>query len=274
MNETPEPDMPCTFSHPLAVVLFHRLCPTRLNFTALVIGSMSPDFAYYVRQFRVAQFSHTILGTLTVCLPTGLLALCIFYVVRRPLCFILPQPHRAALTPLASVRPFWSMRSLFIAALSVMAGAWTHTIWDSFTHDAGWAVGHIPILHAALIHIGGTALSTSYVLQQLSTFSASAALIVLYLRWLRRQPITPPSPSDSFPDRWRYFLLCSIVVMALALAAPAAYRMASHFEGYTAFRVFIFRTGVYSTAVFFPLLAISSIILDVVHRGSGKPFNR
>ena len=266
--------MPCTFSHPLAVVPLRRLCPTRLNFAALVIGSMSPDLAYYVRQFRVAQFSHTILGTLTVCLPTGLLALFIFYVLRRPLCLILPQPHRAALAPLASVRPFWSMRSLFIAALSVMVGAWTHTIWDSLTHDAGWAVEHIPILHVALIHIGGTALRSSYVLQQLSTFCASAALIVLYLRWLCSQPVTPPSPSDSFPDRCRYFLLCAIAVTALAIAAPSAYGMASHFEGYAAFRVFIFRTGVYSAAVFFPLLAISSIILDVVHRGSGKPFYR
>src|SRR6267142_809972 len=96
--------MPCTFSHPLAVVPLRRLCPERLNFTALIIGSMSPDFGYYIGQFPVANFAHTALGTLAVCLPMGLLALGLFYLIRRPLCFVLPQPHRAALMPLASRR--------------------------------------------------------------------------------------------------------------------------------------------------------------------------
>ena len=36
--------MPWTFSHPLAVVPVHRLFRGRLNFTGLVIGSLSPDF--------------------------------------------------------------------------------------------------------------------------------------------------------------------------------------------------------------------------------------
>jgi hypothetical protein len=97
--------MPWTFSHPLVVVPLRRLCPERLNFTALIIGSMSPDFGYYIGKFPVANFAHTGLGTLVVCLPMGLLALGLFYLIRRPLCFVLPQPHRAALMPLASRRP-------------------------------------------------------------------------------------------------------------------------------------------------------------------------
>jgi hypothetical protein len=63
--------MPCTFSHPIAVVLLRRFCADRLNFAALVIGSMSPDFGYYFRQFPVARFAHTIVGTFTVCLPAS-----------------------------------------------------------------------------------------------------------------------------------------------------------------------------------------------------------
>ena len=47
-----------------------RFCPERLSFAALVIGSMSPDFGYYFRQFPLAHFAHTALGTLTVCLPS------------------------------------------------------------------------------------------------------------------------------------------------------------------------------------------------------------
>ena len=63
--------MPFTLSHPLAVVPLRRWCPARLNFAALVIGSMSPDFGYFIGQFDAAAFAHTIPGLFTVCLPTG-----------------------------------------------------------------------------------------------------------------------------------------------------------------------------------------------------------
>lgn len=257
--------MPFTFSHPLAIVPLRRWCPERFNFAALVIGSMSPDFGYYIRQFPVARFAHTVLGTLAVCLPTAVIALAIFYLLRRPLCFVLPQPHRAALTPLVMRKPSISVRSFFTAALSILLGACTHVVWDSFTHDDGWAVERLAILRATAINVGTTSLPVSCVLQQLSTFGAGALLAVLYFRWLRRQQtITPEEASDR--DGWRYSLFAILVVVTLVIAVPAALRMGSLFEGYLAFRVFVFRTGVYSVAAFVPLLIISSIVFYVAHR--------
>ena len=255
--------MPCTFSHPLAVVPLRRLCPERLNFTALIIGSMSPDFGYYIGQFPVANFAHTGLGTLAVCLPTGLLVLGLFYLIRRPLCFVLPQPHRAALTPLASRRPSVSVHSVFVATLSLLLGAWTHTVWDSFTHPDGWAVTHLAILHATVIHVGTTSLAVFNFLQQVSTFGAGALLLVLYFRWLRRQQTTATGDT-SVHDVWRYSLIALLAAAALAIAVPAAFRLASCFEGYLALRVFVFRTAVYSVAAFVPPLIISSIVFYIV----------
>jgi len=227
---------------------------------------MSPDFAYYIRQILVARYAHTILGTFTVCLPTGLLALGIFYLLREPLCFVLPQPHRAALMPLASVRPRISLRSILIAAVSVLLGAWSHTLWDSFTHDGAWSVQHFPILRVPLIHVGSTELPASYILQQLSTFGAGAALALMYFLWLRRQPIAPPPAQGAISDVWRYLIFVLLAVIALSVAAPTAFQMASLFEGYTAFRVFVFRTGIYAAAVFIPLPSLTSIIFYAVHR--------
>lgn len=255
--------MPCTFSHPLAVVPLRRLCPERLNFTALIIGSMSPDFGYYIGKFPVATFAHTGLGTLAVCLPMGLLALGLFYLIRRPLCFVLPQPHRAALMPLASRRPSVSVRSVFVAALSILLGAWTHTVWDSFTHPDGWAVTHLAILHATVIHLGTTSLAVFNFLQQVSTFGAGALLLVLYFRWLRRQQTTA-TRHTSVHDLWRYSLIALLAAVAFAIAVPAAFRLASPFEGYVAFRIFLFRTAVYSVAAFVPSLIISSIVYYIV----------
>ena len=258
--------MPYTFSHPLAVVPLRSSCPKWFNFAALVIGSLSPDFGYYTRQFSVAHFAHAALGTLAICLPTGLLALGLFYMIRRPLCFILPQPHRAALMPLVLRRSALSFRSFFVAVISILLGAWTHTVWDSFTHDGGWAVQRFAILRAPVIHTGTTVLPVSYVLQETSTFGAGALLAILYFRWLRRQPATTTHEGASVPDRLRYLLIVLLAAIALIYAIPAALGMASLFQGYLAFRVFVFRTGVYSAAVFVPLLIVSSIAFYAVHR--------
>ena len=259
--------MPWTFSHPLAVVPLRRLCPERLNFTALIIGSMSPDFGYYIGKFPVANFAHTGLGTLAVCVPMGLLALGLFYLIRRPLCFVLPQPHRAALMPLASRRPSFSVHSFFVAALSILLGAWTHIVWDSFTHPDGWAVTHLAILHATVIHVGTTSLAVFNFLQHGSTFGAGALLLVLYFRWLGRQQTTA-SEDTSVHDRWRYSLIALLAAVALAIAVTAAFRLASPFEGYLAFRVFLFRTAISSVAVFVPPLIVSSFVFYIVDRRS------
>lgn len=257
--------MPCTFSHPLAVVPLRRFCPERLNFTALIIGSMSPDFGYYIGQFPVANFAHTALGTLVVCLPMGLLALGLFYLIRRPLCFVLPQPHRAVLMPLASRRPSVSIHSVFVAALSILLGAWTHTVWDSFTHPDGWTVTHLAILQTTVIRVGTTSLAVFNFLQQISTFGAGALLLVLYFRWLRRQHTTATADT-SVHDVWRYTLIALLATVALAIAVPAAFRLASTLEGYLAFRVFVFRTAIYSVAAFVPPLIVSSFVFYIVDR--------
>ena len=223
--------MPSTFIHPLAVLPFSRLCPAPLNFAALVIGSMSPDFGYYLHQFPTARFAHTIVGTLTVCLPSGLVALALFYLLRQPLCFILPQPHRGALMPLAAVRPSLSGRSFLSAAASILLGAWTHTIWDSFTHDGAWSVERLSFLRESLFCVRGTVLPVSYVLQQVSTFAGGAALALAYFLWLRRHRVAASESSGTFSDRQRYLLLCALAAVALAVAVPAALSMASQFHG-------------------------------------------
>lgn len=258
--------MPSTFTHPLAVLPLRRWCPVRLNFAALVIGSMSPDFGYFIRQFPLARYAHTIAGTFAVCLPTGLLALGVFYLLRQPLCFILPQPHRGALTPLASARPSFHPRTLLKAAVSILLGAWTHTVWDSFTHQGAWSVERIPALGEALFRIGGTVFPASYLLQQFSTFVGGAVLALLYFRWLRRQPRDAAAAPDSFSDRLRYGLLAALTLIALAVALPAATDMASRFHGYLGFRVLIFRTAVYAAGTFVPLLALTAVILFALHR--------
>ncbi len=65
--------MPFTVSH-VAAVLPVVGRSGRLPAAALVIGSMAPDYPWFLTRGRTAGFSHSLLGVVTVDLAVGLLA--------------------------------------------------------------------------------------------------------------------------------------------------------------------------------------------------------
>ena len=251
--------MPFTLSHPAAVLPFRRFCPRYLEFAALVIGSLTPDLGYYVRRFEIASFAHTIFGSFIVCLPSGVLMFLIFYLVRKPICFILPAPHREPLLlRCTGVLPV-SLRRATIVALSLLLGAWSHILWDSFTHLTGWFVQRFSWFRAPVFIVGSTQFQAYYVLQQLSTVVGGAILIVAYFAWLRRQQ--PAQPAHPATERWRYLLCLAIAAFALLLSLPVAAHDASRFQGYLAFRVFVFRAAVYFISIAVPLVILAAPIV-------------
>jgi hypothetical protein len=68
--------MPLTTSHPAAVIALKRL---NLDLSAMVIGSMTPDFVYFIPGcLPLSDYSHTISGILILGIPLGLAVLAIF----------------------------------------------------------------------------------------------------------------------------------------------------------------------------------------------------
>ncbi|RKZ85433.1 MAG: hypothetical protein DRR19_16380 [Candidatus Parabeggiatoa sp. nov. 1] len=61
--------MPFTLSHPAAAVPLAR---GGLVLSALVVGSMSPDFLYFLCLSTQYQFGHTFIGVFVFDIPTGL----------------------------------------------------------------------------------------------------------------------------------------------------------------------------------------------------------
>src|SRR5277367_5096090 len=111
--------MPFTFSHPAAVLPIHSRFKKWILLSALVIGGLVPDAAYYLpmpEHFK--QNSHTLLGTFSSSLPVGIL---------------LPSPHRDALQSRLKPPPA-SIQQALLAALGIVIGAWSHVLWDSCTH--------------------------------------------------------------------------------------------------------------------------------------------
>src|SRR3982751_1614052 len=83
--------MPFTFSHPAIVIPLQKLVGRWVSLTGLVVGSVVPDFEYFIRMRSEKGFSHSIPGVFLFDLPLGLLLCFLFHnVVRNSLFSHLP----------------------------------------------------------------------------------------------------------------------------------------------------------------------------------------
>jgi len=149
--------MPFTFSHP-AIVLPLTFLPRKwFSLTGLVIGSLTPDFEYFLRMRIKSNYSHTFDGLVWFDLPLGLLLAFIFHnVVRDKLLDNLPTILKSRLSTFKQFD--WNThfkRNWFVVTISILIGAASHIFWDSFTHDHGFFVLTIPALQNSVDFLGG-----------------------------------------------------------------------------------------------------------------------
>ena len=141
--------MPFTPAHVAAVLpLVGRERPRWAVPSALVIGSMVPDVLYFVPISSHRNFSHSLLGVLTLDLALGLVFLGIWRVVAAPVVRdLVPLAVRARIpVPQRPTAHEWRW-----AGPGVVIGSLTHVFWDAFTHSDGWGVRHLPALTDPLV---------------------------------------------------------------------------------------------------------------------------
>jgi hypothetical protein len=238
--------MPWTFAHPAAVLPLQRIGPWRLPFSALVVGSLAPDFGYYAGQYPLAAFAHSPQGIVALCLPLGLLVLALWLRLRRPLAALLPQPHRSALLALCGApAPPWRA-ALPASALAIVLGACTHAGWDACTHEYGWVVQRLAWLQAPLLQAAGREVHVYNLLQHASTLVGLGLLVQAYRRWLRRQPVPPTSDAGAERARWLFLGLALLAALGIAVAAVWAWvAPAAHPASWLLVRTVVATTTVY-----------------------------
>lgn len=175
--------MPFTFSHPAAVLPFNYIGKKYFSITALIVGSMVPDFEYFIRMKDVSYYSHTWKGAVWLDVPVGI-AICflVHNVVRdlmiQNLPFVLYKRFAVHLqfNWNAHFRQSW-----LIVTCSVFIGALSHLIWDRFTHRSYYLISHLPGFfekHAFLMH------HSTFVYRLFQTaYSLSGLGILLYAVW-------------------------------------------------------------------------------------------
>lgn len=207
--------MPFTAAHPLAVAPFVRV--RGLDATCLVLGSMAPDFEYFVRGQQVSTISHTPLGLLLFDLPVTLALAVLFHaLVKWPLLAVAPRAITAgAIAPAHR----WRWRALLVGVPSALLGSATHLAWDAFTHAQGWGPRHYHWLKepVALPVLGPMALHR--VLQHTSTLVGLVGVTLLVLLALRRQPPT------ALPALPRTAARLAFALLVPALASLSIYRV-------------------------------------------------
>jgi hypothetical protein len=256
--------MPWTPSHAAAILPFRRLCPKYLSFPALVAGAVAPDMAYYVGRSDISDFAHTLVGSIVVCIPTGLLSLLIFFAMRRPLWFLLPQPHRGAVAPLVAKRQAMDGPAILSATASIVIGAWTHVTWDAFTHSKTWIVDRVDLLREPWLRLGSIEVHGFTVLQDLSTLVGAGLLSMAYLEWLRKQP--QPIADNAGSDGWRYCALLGALLASAGIAISMALDATAAAQA--PMRVVVVQAAFYAGSAFaLLLLAYSTLYFLLRNKG-------
>jgi hypothetical protein len=134
---------------------------------------MSPDLAYAFQQYQFSAQAHTFAGRLLLDLPTGLLLLLSYCYSKDLIASQLPAPHRQYWLSLPAGSPLVkphrslsdSLKAFALVCFSVILGSWTHIVWDSFTHQHGFAVDSLPFLSRDIFVFASTRLQLYKILQ-------------------------------------------------------------------------------------------------------------
>jgi hypothetical protein len=220
--------VPFTISHAAAVLPLQRTGNSRLPLAALMIGSMSPDFAYFLPVVVNRASSHDLEGIFLFCLPVGLALWLLFTrLIERPTIALLPVAWRQRVPRSDTTL---SVRGLALASLAVVLGALTHIGWDAFTHAGTPVTDAFPFFHATVLTAEGQPVRVYRVLQYLSSVLGLVALA--WWAWnLRHAPLANRHAAevhDSLTDRVR---VVALLTVAIASAVSALVGYASNLHG-------------------------------------------
>lgn len=206
--------MPFTFSHPALVLPLSYFSKRWFSLTGLVIGSLTPDFEYFLRMRIKSIYSHTWSGVFWFDLPFGLLLAYLFHnLVRNSLFEHLPRFLKSRLYSFQTFN--WNvyfLKNWFIVIVSIIIGAGSHILWDSFTHERGYFVEIIPLLSQRLNYFG-IEVPIFKIVQHTSTFIGG--LIIAYT--IFQLPINTINKAKSNYKYWTILFTLTLLITLIRI---------------------------------------------------------
>jgi hypothetical protein len=224
-NQKDRQEMPFTFSHP-AIVLPLTFLPRKwYSLTGLIIGSLTPDFEYFLRMRIQSDYSHTIGGIIWFDLPFGLLLAFIFHnIVRDSLFDNLPRILKSRLSNFTQFN--WNgyfKQNWLVVAISILVGAISHIFWDSFTHNHGYFVQIIPALKSS-VDIFGVQIQTLKLLQHSSTLLGGLVIAFAFFKLPADRKVT----GHLNFKYWSILTALTLTIIAVRLLSGLDYKLYGH----------------------------------------------
>jgi hypothetical protein len=143
--------MPFTPAHPALILPFAKV-NRHASLTALVAGSIAPDFEFFFQMKEVENIGHHWYGFLLFDLPVALALCWLFHnLLRNLLLANMPVWYYKRFKDTARFNwNQYALANIIAVILSTTAGICTHLFWDAFTHYDGWFVLQWPLLSAKL----------------------------------------------------------------------------------------------------------------------------
>lgn len=156
--------MAFTLSHPALVLPLDKIDNNKgFNLSALILGSMAPDFQDFIpiipnesiANYLYYNEGHSIKGIFALDLPSIIfIGLVLRYILRLPLILNMPNniSNNIYYRYINKPKESW-IKFCFKFITSALIGIISHILWDNFTHPSGIFVRMISILRAQLFNI-------------------------------------------------------------------------------------------------------------------------
>jgi hypothetical protein len=184
------------------------------SLTGLVMGSMVPDFEYFLRMSTNGQYGHSLPGMFWFDLPLAIILSFTYHqLVRNTLIDNTLNILYGRLSKFKEFHwPKYFKAHWLVVCISIIIGTGTHLLWDSFTHYNGYFVKVIPTLAMNIILLGHP-IFIFKLLQYLCSL-IGAVVIVIVVFSLPKQPGAQQKISGRY---WVLVFLISILILAVRL---------------------------------------------------------
>ena len=186
----------------------------------LIIGSIVPDFEYFMRMRIKSIYSHTWFGLFWLDLPLGLLIFFIYQkLVKDEIIDHLPTLlNQRFLRFKGKCKKVNSPRYFIVVSASILVGAISHIVWDGFTHPNSYFVSKLPLL-SKILQVGAHQLSVYNIIQHTSTLiGAFVIAIVVFL-----MPINAPKANRNILGFWSQVVLTTVIILVIRLNTGLVY---------------------------------------------------
>jgi len=212
--------MPFTLAHAAAALPLRRV---QFVWSALLIGTLAPDFEYFLRLAPDNRYGYTLRGTFLLTLPVSLAVLWLFHnVVKAPAAELLPERIGSRLVNELGKFRFGGASKFAMIVVSILVGVSTHLVWDSFTHANTWLSRRWPVLRAPveIPILGPTPMYK--LLQHGSTAFGVSILSIWVLMWYRKTEPQPEALGKGVSRRQGLIVIAAIISAGFAGAVIRA----------------------------------------------------